>query len=70
MPQILLQNATANLLQNATKVYCKMRQVFSLQNVTVLLQNATVFTKCNVYYKLRQCSHCSILFDNFYVSEL
>ena len=26
---------------------------FSLQNATVLLQNATVFTKCDVYYKLR-----------------
>ena len=44
---------------------------FLLQNVTVLLQNApdipncddfklqhaTVFTKCEVYYKLRQCKH-------------
>ena len=25
-----------------------------LQNMTVLLQNATVITKCDVYYKLRQ----------------
>ena len=58
MGQILLQNATAILLQNATKVYYKMRQVFLLQNATVLLQNAIVvtncdnfITKCDVYYK-------------------
>ena len=25
---------------------------FSLQNTTVLLQNATVIAKCNVYYKM------------------
>ena len=31
--------------------YYKMRQ--SLQVVTMLLQNARVFTKCDVYYKLR-----------------
>ena len=31
--------------------YYKMRQ--SLQIVTMLLQNARVFTKCDVYYKLR-----------------
>ena len=28
-----------------------------LQNVTILLQNATVITKCDVYYKLRQYSY-------------
>ena len=62
----LLQNATDILVQNATKVYCKMRQVFYykmlfyykirqlLQIATILLQNATVITKCDVYYKLRQ----------------
>ena len=49
MRQILLQNATAILLQNATEVYYKM-----CQDETVLLQNATVITKCDVYYKLRQ----------------
>ena len=67
MRQILLQNTTAILLQNATEVYCKIRQVFYykiqqfyykmrelLQIATVLLQNATVITKCDVYYKLRQ----------------
>ena len=46
MRQILLQNATAILLQNASG--------FLLQNTTVLLQNATAITKCDVYYKLRQ----------------
>ena len=57
---MLLQNATAIFLQNTTEVYYKMRQVFYykmrqlLQNVTILLQKATVITKCDVYYKLRQ----------------
>ena len=46
MRQMLLQNATAILLQNASG--------FLLQNATVLLENATVITKCDVYYKLRQ----------------
>ena len=57
----LLQNATEiitkcelyfiakydkNLLQNAL--------TFLLQNVTTLLQNATVFTEFDVYYKMRR----------------
>ena len=63
----LLQNATAILLQNATEVYYKMRQAFYYkmrqfyykmrqlsQIATILLQDATVITKCDVYYKLRQ----------------
>ena len=60
MRQILLKNATAILLQNATEVYYKMRQVFYcktrqlLQIASILLQNATAITKCDVYYKLRQ----------------
>ena len=59
---MLLQNATAILLQNAREVYYKMCQVFYykmrqlLQIATTLLQNATVITKCDVYYKLRQYS--------------
>ena len=66
MRQMLLQNAAAILLQNATDVYCKIRQIFYykmrqfyykmqqlLQIVRNLLQNATVITKCDVYYKLR-----------------
>ena len=40
------------LLQNATEVYYKMQQL--VQIATTLLQNATVITKCDVYYKLRQ----------------
>ena len=60
MRQILLQNATVVLLENATEIYYKMRQVFYykmrqlLQNATILLQNTTTITKCNVYCKLRQ----------------
>ena len=66
MPQILLQNAIAILLQNATEVYYKMRQFFYykmlqfyykmrqlVQIATTLLQNVTVITKCDLYYKLR-----------------
>ena len=61
MRKILLQNTTAILLQNAEEVYHKMRQIFLLQNATVLLQNtallhATVttnyddfITKCDSY---------------------
>ena len=43
------------LLQNATKVYYKMSQVFpmffSLQSKAVLLENMTAITKYNVYHK-------------------
>ena len=55
-----LQNATVILLKNAREVYYKMRNVFYykmrqlLRNVIILLQNATVISKCDVYYKLRQ----------------
>ena len=45
MRQILLQNATTILLQNATVLF---------KNATVLLKNATVVTKCDGHYKLRQ----------------
>ena len=59
MLQILLQKAIAILLQNATKVYYNMRYGFYcimlqfycklrhlLQNSSILLENATVITKC------------------------
>ena len=57
MRQILLQHATAFLLQNATEIYQKNRQFYYkirqlLQNVTILLQNATVITKCDVTVKI------------------
>ena len=52
---MLLQNGTTILLQNATYVY------FLLQNPTVLLHNATVFTndrnvmaRGDIYYKIRR----------------
>ena len=56
MRQLLLQNATVILLQNATEVFCKICQILGhlLQIVMILLKNATVITKCNVNYKLRQ----------------
>ena len=60
MRQILLQNATATLLQNATEVSYKMRQVFYYkirhlsQLAMVLLQSSTVISKCDVYYKFSQ----------------
>ena len=34
----------------------QIASAFLLQNATILLQNATVFTKCDVYYKMRRCS--------------
>ena len=51
MGQILLQNATAILLQNATKIYYKMRQFYYkmrqlLQNASDLLKNVTFITNC------------------------
>ena len=52
MRQILLQNATSILLQNAIEFYHKMRQL--LQIATILLQNETVIKKCHDYYKLQQ----------------
>ena len=51
---MLLQNATAVLLENATKVYYKFRQVFYYKNVIILLQNATVIAKCDCYYKMER----------------
>ena len=58
MRQAFFQNGTAILLQNATKVYYKMRQVFYykmrklLQKASISLQNETVTTKCDIYYKI------------------
>ena len=54
MRQIFLQNATAVLLQNATKVYYKMPQVFYYKmrqfyyKMRQLLQNATFITNCDI----------------------
>ena len=47
MRQILLQNATPILLQNATEVYYKMHQVF-------ITKCDSFITKCDSYYKFRQ----------------
>ena len=54
MQQILLQNAI--LLQKCDKSLLQNASGFLLQNATILLQNGTVITKCDVYYKLQQYS--------------
>ena len=51
-----------NLLQNALG--------FLLQNATVLLQSATVITKCNVYYKLRHILQFPPLLQSYRVSSI
>ena len=70
MRQLLLQNATAILIQNVTKVYYKMRQFFLLYNKMriILSRFVIVITKCvdfitkfdtnwHAYYKMRQCNY-------------
>ena len=52
MRQILSQYATAILLQNATEVYYKIRQIFLLQNATVITNCDDFITKCNSYYNM------------------
>ena len=46
-----------SLLQNATEFYYKMLSGFLLQTATTLLENATVKSKYDVYYKLRQYTY-------------
>ena len=51
------------IYKNAIEVYYKMRQGLYykmrqlLQIATILLQNATVISKYNVYYKLQQYNY-------------
>ena len=52
MRQILSQYATAILLQNATEVYYKIRQIFLLQNATVITNCDNFITKCSSYYNM------------------
>ena len=52
MDDPLLQNATTVLLQNATKVYYKMRQFYYKMRV---IKNCDDFiTKCDSHYKMRR----------------
>ena len=51
MRQMLLQNATAILLENAAEVYYKMR----CYKMRQLLQNATVITNCDSTYVDKMC---------------
>ena len=54
MRQMSLQNATAILLQKRERSLLQSALGFLYQNETVLLQNATVITKCDSYYKIRR----------------
>ena len=68
MRQILLQNATASLLQNASGFLLQTATIL-LQNTTILLQSVTVIAKCDVHHKLRQynlknCLHSRIILLN------
>ena len=55
MRQILLQNTTAIILQNAWAFLLQNTTAIMLQNAwAFLLQNATVITKCDSYYKMRR----------------
>ena len=36
------------------KLFAKMRQVFLLQNATVITMDQHVITKCDVYYKMHR----------------
>ena len=53
--KMLLQIATANLLQIATSL---LQIATVLQIATILLQIATAITNCDNYYKLRQNILC------------
>ena len=63
MRQILLQNPTATLLQNATEVYYKMRQGFYYKmrrfyyKMRRLLQIETVHVVCCINFKIVQLCH-------------
>ena len=56
MPHILLQNATAFFITKCDRSLLQNASGFLLKNPTVLLENATVLTKCDVLYKLGQCT--------------
>ena len=60
MQQLLLQNVTATLLQNATEVYCKMQQKFIIKCISFITKcNSFIkkcdnfITKCDSYYKMQ-----------------
>ena len=65
----LLQNATVFITEcgryfitKCDKSLLQNVSGFVLQNVIILLQNATVITKCDVYYKLRH-THNNFFWD-------
>ena len=61
MRQMLLQNATATLLQNATEGFYKMRHVYYYR-MRRLLQNAMFITNCDSTMSnvLRICIHAKV----------
>ena len=70
MRQILLQNAVAISLQNATEFYYRMRQIFLLQK-TVLLKNCDSYYKIRqFYYKMRQLLQNASLKFQFYLCKI
>ena len=52
---LLLQNATAILLQNATSLL-QNTSGFLLQNATVITNCGNLITKCGSYYKMQRLS--------------
>ena len=52
--QVLLQSATAFFITKCDGLLLQSATAFLLQSVTILLQSATVITKCDDYYKVRQ----------------
>ena len=49
----ILQNVTGIFITKYDKSLLQNATGFLLQNATGLLQNATVFTKCDSYYKMQ-----------------
>ena len=54
MRQLLLQNATAILLQNATEVYYKIRQFFITKCNSFITKYDSYYKMRRFYYKIRQ----------------
>ena len=70
MRQMLLQNMTTILLRNAAEIYYKFRQVFFLQNATVLLQNVAVIYKLRrFYHKMRQLLQNATFITNYDITQ-
>ena len=60
---MLLQSATAFLLQSAMVCYYKVGQVL-LQSATGITKCVNFITKCDRYYKVRQYKHVVVVQNN------